>query len=62
LLNLDIYCPNDHKTPEAKEAHQTICPGLVAAAVRMVENMKFEKENILHQSSQEVNNYDESDW
>ena len=43
LLDLDIYCPDDHKTPKAKEAHKTICPSLVAAAVRVVENMEFER-------------------
>ena len=43
LLKLDIYCPDDHKTPTAQEAHQAICPGLVAAAVRVLENMEFEK-------------------
>jgi len=43
LLNLDIYCPDDHKTPKAKEAHKTVCPNLVAEAVRVVENMEFKR-------------------
>ena len=43
LLHLDIHCPDDHKTPEAQQARQTICPNLVATAVGLVENMEFKK-------------------
>ena len=42
LLGVDIRCPDDHNTPAAQEAHKTVCPKLVAAAVRILESMEFE--------------------
>ena len=42
LLGVDIRHPDDHLTPVAKEAHKTICPKLVASAVRILESMEFE--------------------
>ena len=43
LLDVDIRCPDDHRTPRAKEAHKDVCPGLVRAAVGVVERMEFER-------------------
>lgn len=43
LLGVDIRCPEDFLTPDAVEAHKTICPKLVAASVRILESMDFEK-------------------
>ena len=42
LLGVDIRRPDDHNAPCAQEAHQTICPKLVAGAVRVLESMEFE--------------------
>ena len=39
LLGIDVRCPSDHLTPSAVEAHKTICPKLVASAVRILEGM-----------------------
>ena len=39
LLGADIFSPADHAKPEAKAAFQAICPGVVTAAVRIVESM-----------------------
>lgn len=39
LLGINIRHPDDHNTPEAKEAHQSICPKLVASAVVILEGM-----------------------
>ncbi|MCL1794221.1 MAG: C-GCAxxG-C-C family protein [Oscillospiraceae bacterium] len=41
LLGIDIRHPDDHNAPAAKEAHRTICPELVASAVRILETMDF---------------------
>jgi len=43
LLGIDIRSPDDHNTAEAREAHKSICPKLVASAVRVLESMEFEK-------------------
>ena len=42
LLGADVRCPDDHNSPGAKAAHKTVCPGLVASAVRVLEGMEFE--------------------
>ena len=44
LLGADIRRPEDHNTPEVREKHKTVCPGLVAAAVRILEDMDFKRE------------------
>ena len=41
LLGVDIHCPDDHKNPVAQEAHKSICPKMVASAVRVLENDVF---------------------
>ena len=41
LLGLDIRCPDDHTTQMAQEAHKTVCPEMVASAVRVLEVMEF---------------------
>ena len=41
LLGIDIRCPDDHNTPVSKEAHKTVCPKLVACAVKILESMEF---------------------
>jgi len=41
LLGIDIRCPDDHNTPNAQEAHKTICPALVKSAVQILEKMEF---------------------
>ena len=41
LLDEDIRVPDDHKTQDAKEKHKSICPGLVGAAVRILEDMEY---------------------
>ena len=43
LLGADIRSPDDFAKPETRELIKTICPKMVAAAVRVVENMDFEK-------------------
>ena len=43
LLGVDIRHPDDHAMPSAKEAHKKMCPKLVMDAVRILENMEFEK-------------------
>jgi len=42
LLGVDIRVPGDHNDPAAKEKHKSICPGLVGAAVRILEGMEIE--------------------
>jgi len=42
LLGIDVRHPDDHNTPEARQAHKDVCPGLVAGAVRVLESMEFE--------------------
>jgi len=46
LLGVDIRCPDDHNTPEAREGHKNICPKLVKIAVQILENMEFQEGNI----------------
>ena len=41
LLDADIRRPEDHNPPDVREKHRTICPGVVAAAVRVLEGMDF---------------------
>ena len=41
LLGTDIRTPADHTKPEAQAAHKTVCPKVIADAVRILENMKF---------------------
>lgn len=41
LLGVEIRSPEDHNTPEARERHKTVCPELVASAVRIMENIEF---------------------
>ena len=43
LLGVDIRSPDDHNMPEARKAHNTLCPKLVAGAVRVMESMNFEE-------------------
>ena len=43
LLGCDIRVPADHSEPATREAHRTICPGLVASSVRILESMSFDK-------------------
>ena len=42
LLGIDIRCPIDHTTPEARAAHKAVCGELVASAVAVYESMTFE--------------------
>jgi len=42
LLDTDIRSPDDFNSPEAQVLFKTICPKMVAAAVRILENMEFE--------------------
>ena len=42
LLGIDIRCADDHNNPAVREIHDTTCPKIVAAAVRILENMEFE--------------------
>lgn len=42
LLGINVRSPEDFTTPAAQEAHKTICPKMVASAVRILENMNFE--------------------
>ena len=42
-LGVDVYCPQDHSKPEVREAHKTVCSGLVASSVRILESMDFAK-------------------
>jgi len=44
LLDIDIRCPDDHTTQTAQESHKTICPKMVASAVRVLESMTWEGE------------------
>lgn len=44
LLGIDIRCPDDHITPTAKKAHQSICPKMVASAVKVLESMTWEEQ------------------
>jgi len=41
LLGIDIHSPDDFSTPEAREAIKTVCPKMVAIAVRLLEGMEF---------------------
>ena len=43
LLGVDIRKPEDHNDPAARESHRTVCPGVVAAAARILEDMNFER-------------------
>jgi len=42
LLGVDIRSPGDFHNPKAQELLQTICPEMVASAVRILESMGFE--------------------
>jgi len=44
LLGADIRSPDDFNSPETRALFKTICPKMVAAAVRILENMEFEVE------------------
>ena len=44
LLRSDIQCPEDHTKPGIPERHKTICPKLIASAVRILEEMAREAE------------------
>ena len=40
LLGVDIHCPTDFRKPEAQELFKkTVCPKLVASAVRILDEM-----------------------
>ena len=39
LLGVDIRCPEDHNSEQAKESHQKVCPELVASSVQILETM-----------------------
>jgi len=41
LLGADIRAPEDHMAPEVQALHDTVCPGLVTSAVRILESMEF---------------------
>ena len=41
LLGIDINSPDDFKKPEIRELFSTVCPKMIAAAVRIIENMEF---------------------
>ena len=41
LLGADIHSPEDHNTPEVQTRHKTVCPELVASAVRIMDSMEF---------------------
>ena len=43
LLGADIRSPDDFKNPEIRELFKTVCPKAIGTAVRIVENMEFEK-------------------
>ena len=43
LLGIDIRSPEDFKNPEVREKFGTVCPNMIAAAVRIVDNMEFER-------------------
>jgi C_GCAxxG_C_C family probable redox protein len=43
LLGADIRRPDDHNAPAAQEAHKSICPKIVASAVRVLESMEFDE-------------------
>jgi len=43
LLGHDIRRPEDHNPPIVREAHKTVCPRLVADAVKVLERMEFEE-------------------
>jgi C_GCAxxG_C_C family probable redox protein len=42
LLGADIRSPEDFKKPEIRELFKTLCPKMVASAVRIVEKIVFE--------------------
>jgi len=42
LLGVDVRRPDDLSSPEMREAHKTVCPKMVASAVRLLEEMDFE--------------------
>jgi C_GCAxxG_C_C family probable redox protein len=42
LLGVDIRVPDDHRKPEARQAHQAVCSGLIKDATRVLEDMDFE--------------------
>jgi len=41
LLGVDIRHPSDHNAPEARAAHKSVCPVLVASAVKILEGMEI---------------------
>jgi C_GCAxxG_C_C family probable redox protein len=43
LLGTEIRKPEDHLLPEAREAHKTLCPEIVATAVRVLESLSFDR-------------------
>ena len=42
LLEAEITTSEDFKRPEVREKIKTVCPEMVASAVRIIENMRFE--------------------
>lgn len=42
LLGVDIRCPLDHKSSEAREAYKIKCADFVKKAVEILENIEFE--------------------
>ena len=44
LLGADIRSPDDFNKPEVKETVKTVCPKMVACAVRILEKMVLERE------------------
>jgi len=41
LLGVDVRCPADHAAQDAKDAHKTVCPKLVAGAAELLDGMEF---------------------
>ncbi|MCL2518921.1 MAG: GNAT family N-acetyltransferase [Oscillospiraceae bacterium] len=41
LLGVDIRSPEDHNPPEVQALHKKICPEVIAAAVRILEEVEF---------------------
>ena len=42
ILGMDIRVPTDFTRPEVRERHDSVCPKIVASAVRILESMEFE--------------------
>jgi len=42
LLDFDIRKPEDFEEPKVKLGHETVCPDVIGAAVRMLESMSFQ--------------------